>query len=45
MMNYAIAGGTFMGSAQRPHLSDIIENAKKAIKKLIDILNQPGDPL
>ncbi|BEH73355.1 protease FtsH-inhibitory lysogeny factor CIII [Edwardsiella tarda] len=45
MMNYAIAGGTFMGSAQNSQLSNIVESVKKAIKKLVDILNQKGNPL
>ncbi|ELV7529374.1 protease FtsH-inhibitory lysogeny factor CIII [Edwardsiella ictaluri] len=45
MMNYAIAGGTFMGFAQHSQLSNIVENVKRAIKKLVDILNQKGDPL
>ena len=44
MMNYAIAGGTFMGSAQHSQLSNIVENVKKAIKKIIDVLNQRGEP-
>ncbi|BAP28923.1 putative CIII protein [Edwardsiella phage GF-2] len=45
MMNYAIAGGTFMGFAQQSQLSNIVDNVKKAIKKLVDILNKKGDPL
>lgn len=40
MMNYAIAGGTFMGFAPESQLSAIVERIKQAIKNTIRIINQ-----
>ncbi|QOH78628.1 Lambda Phage CIII [Plesiomonas shigelloides] len=42
MMNYAIAGGTFMGFAPESQLSAIVERIKQAIKNTIRIINQPS---
>lgn len=46
-MNYAFAGeGIFMGAThqQESLLKRIWNNAKNAAKRLIQILNQPGQP-
>lgn len=46
MMNYAIAGGTFMGVAhtEQSLLDKTCEYLKSAVKRLWRILNQKGQP-
>ncbi|WP_392738433.1 protease FtsH-inhibitory lysogeny factor CIII [Serratia ureilytica] len=46
MMNYAIAGGTFMGvvHSEPSFLDRSIEYLKSAVKRLWRILNQKGHP-
>ncbi|KAB7698931.1 MAG: protease FtsH-inhibitory lysogeny factor CIII [Plesiomonas shigelloides] len=41
MMNYAIAGGTFMGFAPESQLSAIVERIKQAIKNTTRVIKQP----
>lgn len=43
-MIYAIAGCPNMGNLKQSHLRNLIERAKDAARRLIDLLNQPGNP-